>query len=221
MSRSQNLAALSKIVLPNGHVTQKLDFLGTVSVYKQHYFNIWRRYNNVHEIVIEDFSGDFHYHKDYTIRQSIQKILCLSDEQMKGIYTIEAISYKHRADVSEDVTPLRWTEIEHRWYALDMNLGGILQDFHSIPSFDDVVMPPLETDESVSSDTSDDEFSTQERSPRLKQEQQEHQVEQVAQDRDYSSNLSDRFADQTWMLLSPQENFMVLRNGTRIGKPRQ
>ena len=130
MSRSQNLAALSKIVLPNGHVTQKLDFLGTVSVYKQHYFNIWRRYNNVHEIVIEDFSGDFHYHKDYTIRQSIQKILCLSDEQMKGIYTIEAISYKHRADVSEDVTPLRWTEIEHRWYALDMNLGGILQDFY-------------------------------------------------------------------------------------------
>jgi len=170
---------------------------------------------------MEDFSGDFHYHKDYTVRQSIQKILCLSDEQMEGIHTIEAISYKHRADVSEDVTGMRWTEIEHRWYAMDMNLGGILQDFHSIPPFayDDVVMPPLEMDDSS---TSDEEFVTQGQSPQIKQEKQEQQLEQLVQGRDRSSTLSDRFAevDQSWMPLSSQENFMVLRNGTRIGKSR-
>jgi hypothetical protein len=222
MSRSQHLTALSKIVLPNGHVTHKLDFLGTVSIYNKHYFNVWRRYNNVYEIVIEDFSGDFYYHKDYTIRQSVQKILCLSDDQMNEIYTIEAVSYKHRADVSEDVTSLRWTEIEHRWYAMDMNLGGILQDFHSIPPFsdDDVVMPPLDD-----SSTSDDGLFTQGQSEQIKQEKKEPQLEQLVQNRDRplaARNLSDRFAevDQTWMLLSPQENFMVLRNGTRIEKPR-
>ena len=213
-------------MMPNGYRRQKLDFLGTIRVYNQHYFTIWRRYNNVHEIVIEDFSGDFHYHKDYTIRQSIQKILCLSDEQMEGIYTIEAISYKHRADISEDVTPLRWTDIEHRWYALDMNLGGILQDFHSIPSFadDDIVMPPLEMDDSS---TSDGEFFTQVQEPQIKQETQEQQLEQSGQNRDRplaARSLSDRFAevqDLTWTLLSSPENFMVLRNGTRIEKPHQ
>lgn len=133
VSRVHMLNTISEIMMPNGSITRKLDYLGAVRVYGQHYFNIWRRYNNVYEIVIEDFSGDFHFHRDYTIRESIQKVLCLSDEQMKDIYTIEAISFKHRADVSEDVTYMRWTEIEHRWYALDLNVGGILHDFHRIP----------------------------------------------------------------------------------------
>jgi hypothetical protein len=138
MSRTHTLDTISEIIMPNGHVTRKLDFLGTISVYGQHYFNVWRRYNNVYEIVIEDFAGDFHFHKDYTIRESIQKVLCLSNEQIHGVYTIDAISFKHRADVSEDVTSMRWTEIEHRWYALDMNLGGILHDFHRVHTDDDM-----------------------------------------------------------------------------------
>ncbi len=137
MYRTQTLDSISEIVMPNGHVTRKLDFLGTIRVYEQHYFNVWRRYNNVYEIVIEDFAGDFHFQKDYTVRESIQKVLCLSDEQIRGMYTIDAISFKHRADVSEDVTSMRWTEIEHRWYALDLNVGGILHDFHRVSNDDE------------------------------------------------------------------------------------
>lgn len=193
MSRAHTLDSISEIVMPNGHVTRKLDFLGTIRVYGQHYFNVWRRYNNVYEIVIEDFVGDFHFHKDYTIRESIQKVLCLSDEQIHGVYTIDAVSFKHRADVSEDVTSMRWTEIEHRWYALDMNLGGILHDFHRILS-----NAPVANDD------------------------EKEEVEQTSTIADRSILfspaatpicLTDRFTEL--------DNFTLLRNGTKINKSRQ
>jgi len=129
-SRMQQFQSLSEFVLPNGAITRKLDVLGSVRIYGQYYFNVFRRYNSPYEIVVEDFAGDFHFHKDYTVRESLQKILCLSEEQMKGLHTIDAVSFKHKAVISEEVTNMRWTEIEHRWYALDMNLGGILESFH-------------------------------------------------------------------------------------------
>lgn len=149
ISRAHTLDTISEIVMPNGRVTRKLDFLGTIQVYGQHYFNVWRRYNNVYEIVIEDFAGDFHFHKNYTIRESIQKVLCLSDEQVRKMYTIDAVSFKHRADVSEDVTSMRWTEMEHRWYALDLNVGGILHDFHRVSNDDEKEMDQASSTETL------------------------------------------------------------------------
>lgn len=199
MSRTNTLETISEIMMPNGYFTRKLDFLGVVRVYGQHYFNVWRRYNNVYEIVIEDFSGDFHFHKDYTIRESIQKVLCLSDEQIRGIYTIEAISFKHRADVSEDVTSMRWTEIEHRWYALDMNLGGILHDFHRIPNVQN-------DDMKVEEQTPPPTITSIPNAP-------------VAERGVLFSptatpiRLTDRFTEL--------DNFTLLRNGTKIAKPRR
>lgn len=198
MSRTHTLDTISEIIMPNGHIMRKLDFLGTIRVYGQHYFNIWRRYNNVYEIVIEDFAGDFHFHKDYTIRESIQKVLCLSDEQIHGVYTIDAISFKHRADVSEDVTSMRWTEIEHRWYALDMNLGGILHDFHRVlrnaPVANDDEKEEVQQVPSIASNPVTDRgilFSPAATPIRL----------------------NDRFTEL--------DNFTLLRNGTKINKSRQ
>jgi hypothetical protein len=191
MSRTHTLDTISEIIMPNGHVTRKLDFLGTICVYGQHYFNVWRRYNNVYEIVIEDFAGDFHFHKDYTIRESIQKVLCLSDEQIHGLYTIDAISFKHRADVSEDVTSMRWTEIEHRWYALDLNVGGIHRDFHRIQTDND----EKEEVEQPCQDIPDIPITNR----NLLFEPMATPI-----------RLTDRFTD----------DFTVLRNGTKIAKPR-
>ena len=200
-SRAHTLDTISEIMMPNGHVTRKIDFLGTIRVYGQHYFNVWRRYNNVYEIVIEDFVGDFHFHKDYTVRESIQKVLCLSNEQIRGVYTIDAVSFKHRADVSEDVTSMRWTEIEHRWYALDMNLGGILHDFHGIQVNDD------------------DEKEEVEQAPQLDSWQQNlenttyHLIhEPVAT----SIPLTERFSELTGF--SDVSGYTVLRNGNKIAK---
>ena len=198
MSRAHTLDTISEIVMPNGHVTRKLDFLGTIRVYGQHYFNVWRRYNNVYEIVIEDFVGDFHFHKDYTIRESIQKVLCLSDEQIRGVYTIDAVSFKHRADVSEDVTSMRWTEIEHRWYALDMNLGGILHDFHRIQ-------------------INDDEKEEVEQAPQTEtffEPTWQHATYNVVVEPEATSiPLTERFSEVS--------GFTVLRNGTKIAKPQR
>ena len=191
MSHTHTLDTLSEIIMPNGRVTRKLDFLGTICVYGQHYFNAWRRYNNVYEIVIEDFAGDFHFHKDYTIRESIQKVLCLSDDQIRGLYTIDAISFKHRAGVSEDVTSMRWTEIEHRWYALDLNVGGILHDFHGISNDDDM----KEHVEQPTQDVPDTPITNR----NLLFEPMATPI-----------RLTDRFTD----------DFTVLRNGTKIAKPR-
>lgn len=202
MSRSHTLDTISEIIMPNGHVTRKLDFLGTIRVYGQHYFNVWRRYNNVYEIVIEDFVGDFHFHKDYTIRESIQKVLCLSDEQIHGVYTIDAVSFKHRADVSEDVTSMRWTEIEHRWYALDMNLGGILHDFHRVLSN----VPVANDDEKVE----------------VEQAPQTESWQRTLENATYS--LSHEPAATSIPLtarFSEVSGCTVLRSGTKIAKPQR
>jgi hypothetical protein len=201
MSRAHTLDTISEIVMPNGHVTRKLDFLGTIRVYGKHYFNVWRRYNNVYEIVIEDFAGDFHFHKDYTIRESIQKVLCLSNEQIHGLYTIDAISFKHRADVSEDVTSMRWTEIEHRWYALDMNVGGILHDFHGISNDDDTKEEVEQLDRNL-----------------LFEPNWQHATNDVVIEPSATSiPLTERFSELTGF--SDVSGYTVLRNGNKISKP--
>ena len=211
ISRTLALDSISEIMMPNGHVTRKLDFLGTVRVYGQHYFNVWRRYNNVYEIVIEDFAGDFHFHKDYTIRESIQKVLCLSDEQIHGLYTIDAISFKHRADVSEDVTSMRWTEIEHRWYALDMNLGGILHDFHRVLS-----NAPVAND-----DMKEEDVEQPDRNllfePSWQRNTENASYSLIHEPVATSIPLTERFSELTGF--SDVSGYTVLRNGTKIAKP--
>jgi len=37
MSRTNTLETISEIMMPNGYFTRKLDFLGVVRVYGQHY----------------------------------------------------------------------------------------------------------------------------------------------------------------------------------------
>jgi len=111
----------------------KLDFLGTISIHGREYFNVFRRYNNVYEFVFEDYHGELHYHKDYTVFQSIQRLLCLSDEQMRGLHVLNVYSIKHSGDpiISDSFLDMRWSAIQGNWYGLMMNLGGIL-DYDSI-----------------------------------------------------------------------------------------
>jgi hypothetical protein len=131
-ARNNALDAMCEISL-NGYTTKKLDFLGTIHIYGVHYFNVFRRYNSVYEIVLEDFHGDFHFHKDYTIRQSLQSILCLSNEQMEGIYTRYATSFKHGScpmTSMHDAPNMHWSELQQQWQAAALDFGGILEDYH-------------------------------------------------------------------------------------------
>jgi len=131
-ARNNALDAMCEISL-NGYTTKKLDFLGTIHIYGVHYFNVFRRYNSVYEIVLEDFHGDFHFHKDYTIRQSLQSILCLSNEQMEGIYTRYATSFKHGScpmTSMHDAPNMHWSELQQQWQAAALDFGGILEEYH-------------------------------------------------------------------------------------------
>jgi hypothetical protein len=153
-ARNNALDAMCEISL-NGYTTKKLDFLGTIHIYGVHYFNVFRRYNSVYEIVLEDFHGDFHFHKDYTIRQSLQSILCLSNEQMEGIYTRYATSFKHGScpmTSMHDAPNMHWSELQQQWQAAALDFGGILEEYHRSceqikNEVDPILEGPLEQDE--------------------------------------------------------------------------
>jgi len=132
-ARSTYLDSLCEISV-NGYVTRKMDFLGTVTICGRHYFNVFRRYNNVYEIVIEDFNGDYHFHKDYTVRQSLQRILCLSDEKMQDIHTHHVTSFKYNSCplTMKDAPNMRWSEIQAQWQAAAMEFRGILEEYHAL-----------------------------------------------------------------------------------------
>ena len=145
-ARNNALDSMCEISL-NGYTTKKLDFLGTIHIYGVHYFNVFRRYNSVYEIVLEDFHGDFHFHKDYTIRQSLQHILCLSNEQMEGLYTRHATSFKHGScpmTSMHDAPNMHWSELQQQWQAAALDFGGILEDYHQTQWYKNEVDPVLE-----------------------------------------------------------------------------
>ena len=144
-ARNNALDSMCEISL-NGYTTKKLDFLGTIHIYGVHYFNVFRRYNSVYEIVLEDFHGDFHFHKDYTIRQSLQHILCLSNEQMEGLYTRHATSFKHGScpmTSMPDAPNMHWSELQQQWQAAALDFGGILEDYHQTPWYKNEVVDPV------------------------------------------------------------------------------
>jgi len=197
-TREQQLNLFSEIVI-NGKITRKLDFLGTVSIYNWQYFNVWRRYNNPYEIVLEDQNGDFYFHHDCTVRQSLQRILCLTNEQMKNIMTLEVIPFKTQSIVYQNVVNIRWTEIQQRWCGASINLGGILEDFHATAQ------------------------AYQEQQQEEKKEEQAQRwepfspcgdrVQTFRVDEIEPTNLSDRFTQ-----MEEEKNVRVLRNGKVIKK---
>jgi hypothetical protein len=195
-TRDQQLNLFSEIVI-NGRITRKLDFLGTVSIYGWQYLNVWRRYNNPYEIVLEDQNGDFYFHHDCTVRQSLQRILCLTNEQMKNIMTLEVIPFKTQSIVYQNVVNVRWTEIQQRWCGASINLGGILEDFYAtVQAYRDQQEQQQDTPESFSPP------------PPPRGDRPHFQTEEIE-----PTNLSDRFTQ-----MEEDKNVRVLRNGKVIKK---
>lgn len=128
--RNFKLYNVSQIVL-NGGITHKLDFLATIYINDKFYFNVFRRYNSLFDIVIEDMYGELHYHKNYTVSQSLQNILCISDDKVRKLFTISSMSFKHNALIQADIQDLRWSEIQEKYYAIHVNFGGILNEYNN------------------------------------------------------------------------------------------
>ncbi len=131
--RDTKLVELSQIVI-NGHVTFKLDFIANISINNHSYFSVFRRYNSPFEIVIEDMAGDVYLHRDTTVRESLQNILCLNDNDTANIFTYDAISYKHNGPIPSmccDIADLKWSEIQTLYQGVNVNFRGILENYPS------------------------------------------------------------------------------------------
>ena len=129
MSRIHTLDRLSEIVI-DGVVTRKLDFLGTVFIHDRHYFNVFRRYNNAYEIVLEDSLGDFHFHRNYTVRESVQRIMCYTDEAIRELRSQDVVAFKNQAPVYEPVVDMQWTEIQARYAGAAIRLVGVPNEWY-------------------------------------------------------------------------------------------
>jgi len=130
--RNQKLIAAAKTGADMGNQF-KLDTIAYIYINGRQYFQVFRRYNSVYEFVIEDMNGDLYFHPDTTVRDSLQRVLCLSSEQADHMFTDSAFSYKYNAPITGgmpcDLVDTHWTYIQGRFEAVQMNVKGILTDF--------------------------------------------------------------------------------------------
>jgi len=129
--RSHRLTQLSQMIV-DGQITHKIDQIATIYINGRHYFNVFRRYNSAYNIVIEDSNNDIYLHQDYTVRKSLQTIMCLPDYDAANIYTWNATSFKHNGPVpslTHDIADMRWTDIQGHYQAVSVNFGGIYYDY--------------------------------------------------------------------------------------------
>lgn len=233
MSRIETLDRLGEIVI-DGAITRKLDFLGTITIGGRHYFNVFRRYNSPYEIVVEDACGDFHCQRDHTVRESVKRILCITDEAIHGAYAEDTIAFKNQAPIYENVMDMRWSEIQGRYAGIALRMDGVAWD---MPSELPAPLPPLDSDwatlqwETFSDAVCGDAPITW--APIKQKKEQTHMVQPVT-----ACNLSDRFTQhvtRTASAASPTsptsssrtsmenfpEEFTILRNGTKIPKNRR
>ncbi len=135
--RNDRLIQLSQMVV-NGEITHKIDQIATIYINGYQYFNVFRRYNSPYNIVLEDMSGDFHYHQDHTVRTSLKTVLCLNDYDAANIYTWSTTSFKHNGliySMPQDIADMRWTEIQSQYQAVSVNFRGIFETVNAyIPS---------------------------------------------------------------------------------------
>jgi len=123
-----SLVELSQMVI-NGTIVSKFDHIATIYIDDSYYFDVFRRYNSDYNFMICDYNDDIYLHQDFTVRDSINTILCLES----NMYTIEAISYLHNGPVpSLEMAHMRWTEIHSRYQTASINLGGVFQADHVI-----------------------------------------------------------------------------------------
>ncbi len=116
------------MMLINGQPVSKLDYVAHISIHGSGYFNVFRRYNSRYEFLVEDLNGDIHYHKDVTIRQSLQAILCLTDEQMATAVIVYATGFKMQTPISLAIDT-HWSELHREHHGAMITVQGILEDY--------------------------------------------------------------------------------------------
>jgi len=130
--RNDNLLMLATVVVDQ-MALYKIDKIADVYIHNSLAFTAFRRYNSVHEYVIEYVDGNTYVQKNGTIRHSLEKILYLPKDTLQDIYTRSVYSYKHNAKIEKlEVSDLTWNDIVSKYGAICVNFGGILYDNQSV-----------------------------------------------------------------------------------------
>lgn len=127
--RNSKLMNLGQMIL-DGELAYKLDLIAKIKINDQPYFNVFRRYNSPYNILVEhEQTGDIYYGMNYTMRQSILDIFCLSLYfPTEAMTATSAISYKHSAGIKDlcksdnDILDMSWTEIQSEFEAIQVNI---------------------------------------------------------------------------------------------------
>jgi len=121
------LLRLSEMAI-NGQILHKLDLIGSVTIENRSYFTVYRRYNNVHEMVVVDYHGDIYLQKDLSISESLSRILCIPKEKVAQARIQSLLSFKHHAEPPSGYYGFlekTWSEIHETLFGVAVSLDGL------------------------------------------------------------------------------------------------
>lgn len=128
-ARNERLQNLSMIMV-NGSPMCKIDYIASIQIHSAQYFNIYRRYNNVHEIIVEDYRGEFHIFKDIPLRDIVSSLLCLPETEHSNMSVLNAHSYGHNTPIyTDNIINEPVSHIQDCYNGANINLQGILQGY--------------------------------------------------------------------------------------------
>lgn len=148
------LLRLSEMAI-NGQILHKLDLIGSVTIENRSYFTVYRRYNNVHEMVVVDYHGDIYLQKDLSISESLSRILCIPKEKVAQARIQSLLSFKHHAEPPSGYYGFlekTWSEIHETLFGVAVSLDGLFDVSESSSS--DTTDSSSFSDSSSSSDSS-------------------------------------------------------------------
>jgi hypothetical protein len=206
IERNNRLLAISQLVIDN-KIVHKLDLIANIFIGDVHYFTVFRRYNSVYDIVIEDMNQELYFHKDYTIRESLKNVLCLTDEVTRNINTKNAYSYKHNSAAPQPIPPynvadiidMRWSDIQRYYHGLNINVNGIVFSWAATPAGPSAHINNYE------------DYSYKKESNCTNSVVDQKRERELVIDIDDDDNDNDNDNDEN-------NNYIILRNGTKISK---
>jgi hypothetical protein len=111
-----------------GQSVHKLETLGTVFINNRKAYNVFRRFNSPYEILLESDDHTIHFHKNYYVLESLQRLL---GSQMEHLEVVAVYSYRHHgALVSPEachIPTLRWDELHQMWSGASIYLESRAQ----------------------------------------------------------------------------------------------
>lgn len=123
--RNQRMYNLSMMIV-DGTQLAKMDHVGTINVNNIVQLNIYRRYNNPYEMILEDQNLNMHVFKDTTVRDTLANCLNMPYWEQYNMHVTKLYSLKMNASISpENILDREWSDIQdiHVMIRLDIHVN--------------------------------------------------------------------------------------------------